>query len=107
MKATTVKQTLIAAHWILTHYGWCQDSYFVDDQGQAIWYGSKYLGGCCLSGALVLVETEDSNYRFDAELLLLKVSNTSQTHNIAVWNDIKGRTKDQVLELLNQAIEKA
>jgi hypothetical protein len=111
MKATTIKDTLIAAHWILTHYGWCQGSYYIDNKGQAVWDAEDVkppsLGGCCLNGALDLVDTEGLKTRTDAEYLLTKVAKSKNKYNIAEWNDNPKRTKEQVLDLLNQAIAKA
>ena len=112
MKATTVKEVLVAARWILTHYGWCQGSLWKDQDDVNI-YSTSYissgeakLGCCCLSGALLLVDTDNEQVRSKAYNLLVNNIDTDKDF-IPYWNDQLHRTKQQVINLLNRAIAKA
>jgi hypothetical protein len=108
MKATTVKEVLIATKWILTHMDWIQGEFFRDSNGAEIrdWrpdYLCKYAKSCCLSGAIRLVET-------DREVLSMArghLFDVLSPDSITSFNDKPGLTKDQLLEALDQAIEKA
>jgi hypothetical protein len=108
MKAQTAKQVLIATKWILTHFDWCQGAWWVDSVGQN--FGSKEvflkhytapLKCACLDGALDLVESDDHSM-IGAQTLLRK-----EVGDYITWNDEKGRTKKQVIALLNKLIKKA
>ena len=111
MKAKTAKEVLIAAKWILTHFDWCQNSWYVATDGQLIGEeyfittGQKQLKCCCLHGAVDLVECEVPA-RIGA-IGLLERNLGLDYDGIITWNDVKGRTKKQVINLLNLAIKKA
>ena len=117
MKATTVKEVLVAARWILTHYGWCKGSLWKDQDDVNI-YSTSYissgeakLGCCCLSGALLLVDTDNEQVRMKAYDLLENhmelLGNHMEKVSVPSWNDQLNRTKQQVINLLNRAIAKA
>jgi hypothetical protein len=61
------------------------------------------LKACCLQGALSLVEA-DQTVAYDALSFLDGVNNDC---NITFWNDQPGRTKEEVLALLDKLIAKA
>lgn len=105
MKATTVKEVLVATRWIIQHYGWCQGHSYIDnhgeptDESEAI---TDSFGGACLSGAMQLVEC-DVIVRHYASM---RVQNTGMSY-IPTWNDMPGRTKEEVLSLLDRLIAEA
>ena len=110
MKATTVKEVLVAAKWILQHYDWNQHSWFIDSKdvrwGSPMHFTRKHdrlqLKSCCISGAVQLVDTDFSNL----EMARLELQAAARTDNIVNWNDWNGRTKKQVIRLLDKAIAK-
>jgi hypothetical protein len=107
MKATNKKQVLLATRWIITNIGWCQGMAWKDKKGHIIFgketilNGKATLGACCLSGAIGLVECEKTTM-FGALNTIEKA--IDQTH-VTTWNDKKGRTKEQVLALLDKLIQ--
>jgi hypothetical protein len=103
MKATTVKEVLIAARDILVNKGWHQGSYGKKMDGE----NSDDLGDAscvayCPIGAIFAVEAAYVVQR-QAEDLLRK---ETPKNSIVAFNDRGGRTKEEVLELFDQAIEK-
>jgi hypothetical protein len=110
MKATTAKEGLIAAKWILEHYGWCQKTYHMHRDG--IHYVvnpiSEPFYGSCLSGALKLVEYEsDGVQNATYNQVYGAVVNREGARNIPEWNDRQGRTRKDVLALLDKLITEA
>jgi hypothetical protein len=108
MKATTVKEALIAAHWILTHYDWCQGVLWKDPLGSMITmkgdidFGNTKLGACCLAGAVQLVETD-----YDPLEIVNVISEAIDGELVPAWNDAPKRTKQEVLDLLDKLIAEA
>jgi hypothetical protein len=104
MIATTTKEVLIAARWILANVGWCQGAWFRNKRGTPT-IPSNQVGSACILGALQLVEA-DPFARIGAKELLLKfVPNEACT--LSGFNDTVGRTKKEVLTLFDRAIKKA
>lgn len=106
MKATTPKQVLIAIKWILQHYDWCQNHFYSSNKGEdasrfSILEGTETLKCCCLDGAYSLVEADDDAAN-KAYALMRKA-----TGGVVYWNDVQGRTKKQVIAMLNRLIKKA
>jgi hypothetical protein len=113
MKAATVKEVLIAAHWILTHYDWCKGALWRDTNRNLIWRqedisNNKKLGACCLSGAVQLVETPEA-YTGKGSLTwqTLDTISTAIRQVIPEWNDAPNRSKQEVLDLLDKLIAEA
>lgn len=104
-QATTVKEVLIAAKWILENYGWCQGFYAKDAEGQRV-YGYHIEGAACYCtlGALNMVETAADGLRAGATDLVIEVIGNDWI--VSDWNDTPGRTKDEVLETFDRAIER-
>jgi hypothetical protein len=108
MKATTAKEVLIATKWILTHYDWCQLHWEIDVDGDCTSNPTEYTSGkrrlksCCLSGAIGLVEADWAT-KYDA---LGAIDKAIGGTYVSTWNDQAGRTKEQVLALLDTLIEK-
>ena len=81
MQATTPKQVLIAAKWIMEHFGWCQGSYYqvkTQDGGtrkefHKLQVNKDNLAGCCLQGAIDIVDADCTSTQLYAINL---VSNT-------------------------------
>jgi hypothetical protein len=112
MKATTPKEVLVATKWILTHYDWCQGSWYkaADDKSissRAIIEGDVQLKSCCLDGALGLVDCDINAAYIKANDLLEQDEAVHGMDGLVHWNDTKGRTKNEVINLLNRAIKKA
>ncbi len=102
MKAKTVKETLIAGRWILENLGWCQGYYYKDKDGHdASSLHPEEINCACALGALSMVEKEDQ-YLYTGAIKELEhlIGGT-----IANWNDHPGRTKEEVLNLFDRAIE--
>ncbi len=68
--------------------GWCQGAY-------------KRNGCFCLSGALLEVDVKCFDLEYDAVRKALRVDGYLST-----WNDAPGRTKDDVLNLLDNGIRR-
>jgi hypothetical protein len=110
MKAKTVKEVLVAARWILSHYKWVQrlhTQYGYTDEGRL---DINKPIGFCLIGAVDAVQILNEELslveplRGEAFRLL---RNVIMDVHLASWNDQKGMTKKQVLEALDRAIERA
>jgi hypothetical protein len=99
MKAKTVKEVLVATKWILDHHGWVQGTFTKVDS-------NKKLVGFCLVGALDTVEVEGKDYILKPQAYSLMQNELSYL-SLSAWNDLYGRTKEQVLSLIDQAIERA
>jgi hypothetical protein len=106
MKAQTVKEVLIATKYILEHTGWCQGTYYLDRGGDLLDFNIRHdatkhnqIGACCLSGAAFLVETDQLTLQ-KAREAISNIANQS----IVGFNDKPGRTKKQVLAMLDKAI---
>lgn len=104
MKAKTVKETLVAARWILENVGWCQGYYFKDAEGRdASTLHPEDIHCACTLGALSLVEKEDPGLYMGALRILEPL--VGKGTMIARWNDQEGRTKEEVLDLFDRAIK--
>jgi|SRR5271170_7865093 len=104
-QATTVKEVLEAARWIIANKGWCQGYYGKDKHGMAL--GSINLAthavSFCSLGAIEVV-TKSNILQYRAEVLLRETIGDS---SIGSWNDKSGQTKEQVLKAFDLAIEKS
>ena len=103
MKAKTVKEVLVAARWIQDHLGWSQGHAHRNAAGNPAWINND-IRSVCLWGAISLVESEDDNLKYQARWAISQAVDSS---NAVAWNDTPGRTKQQVLEAFDKAIEKA
>lgn len=89
-----IKEYLLATKQILITEGWIQGSYICS-------------GGRCLVGALAKATCESCGDAEDGEAANLLLSCTDGTKKLLVdWNDVKGRTKDDVLALIDLAVAK-
>ena len=103
MEAKTVKETLIAARWILENVGWGTEYFAETESGEPLNLGEvkpKIVCACAI-GAIYLVEADDI-FKWEAETLLSK----EVGEYIPTWNDAPGRTKKEVLTAFDKAIEK-
>jgi hypothetical protein len=106
-RAKTAKEVLIAARWIIKHVGWCQGTYAKDVEGFSVDPMYPDAACFCLSGVLDAVET-DADYRSQAwQVLNEHILNNELGLSIVSFNDKKGRTKEEVLSLLDNAIKEA
>lgn len=99
-KAKNIKEVLIAAKWMLENVGWCQGLFSKRDDSGSI-------KAMCLVGAINRVQLTDAGYK----KLLQEKSTTMLSkllkQDVWIWNDTEGRTKEEVISLLDRAIKKA
>jgi hypothetical protein len=103
MKAQTVKEALVAIRWIIDHHNWCQGTMFLDKNGFCISKDRALVGdlyACCAIGATHLVDANDGVVLEARRLMRVKTKDDS----IIAWNDKQGRTKEEVLDLLDKLI---
>lgn len=79
--------------------GWCQ---------RFLFKGEK----CCSIGALIKAKALSAEMRIRGQNLVAEAARESLPYkqgwvNIVVWNDSKGRTKEEVVCVFNKAIQKA
>lgn len=95
---TEEQKALFRAAEYIRHNGWCQGG--VQAGARVCLVGSLYIGlGLKVSGCNIL----------KIEPLLQKVQNVAEAHgicNLAEWNDAPGRTKEEVIALLEKAAAK-
>lgn len=116
MKATTPKQVLIAAKWIMEHFGWCQGSYYqvkTQDGGTRKEFDKRQvnkdnLAGCCLEGAINIVAADWAVRNLAISLVYYTIREKYlQLGNLPSFNDRPETTKEEVLDVLTQSIDKA
>ncbi len=104
----TIKEVLIAARWIIANFGWCQGSYAKSKDGTKLWHlddeALKQASCFCLAGAIQAVDADET---LEDEVLKFMDTLTGIDISAIQWNDIKTRTKKQVLALFDKAIAKA
>lgn len=110
MKAKTVKEALIATRNIIDQLEWCQGKLYQAKAGKDPWnslnLNAENLVGCCLEGAISALEIKSlSEYQILREARAL-IRGAIGTSNISQWNDAPGRTKQQVLDMLDGVIAK-
>ncbi len=88
---------------IIKKYGWCQGNYYQDKQGNQFPYSAvitmpqdeldQHLGACCANGAIFLAEES-------VRKLHNHIVEKTEYSGATAWNDAPGRTKEEVIELL-------
>lgn len=101
-QAKTVKEFLVAAQWILENKGWCQGYYRKNAAGQHVYVDADAASFCSI-GALWAVEAASPHLLREAETLLSKIVKK----DVIMWNDTPGRTKEEILNVFEQAIKEA
>lgn len=100
-EAKTVKEVLIAARDILTNTGWCQGQYWRNSQGR---FAAKRedIASACAVGSILQVDASQElrNKALDTIEGLTGIF-------LPTWNDDPKRTKEEVLQVFNKAIEEA
>lgn len=102
-QATTLKQFLIATRWIVEHLGWHQGNLYLNAEGKRISVDDPTIRSACLYGSMMLVEAP-SGIRGSAAMFLEQLLLATP---ISAWNDAQDRTKQDVLNLLDEAISRA
>lgn len=102
----TAKDVLIEAINLLETKGWTQHEFARDANGVDVGSLSKSAACFCTIGAInaaqhSLTRKVNPSLREDAKRAVRDVIQGG----IAMWNDTKGRTKDEVIEVLKQAAE--
>jgi hypothetical protein len=108
----TVKEVLVAARWIIDNIGWCQGAFARTTDGRGIFvnFRETKAAAYCSVGAICVVEKSDRALENQAYSLLKEVigfSNDFWQMGIPGWNDNSYTTKQRVLEVFDQAIERA
>ena len=119
-----IKQNL-ADMRVLVEKGWCQGIYFQDKEGNTLWWSQglenpEKIGACCLTGAIDLVSCLTgaidlvscltgaidlvSHPKFGSIVKVIRSVMPEHSPPLHVWNDAPGRTKEEVLALLDKAI---
>lgn len=104
--ATSVKEVLVAARWIVENIGWCQRAAMIDKKGKRLNVLSglnKEADAFCMAGAVNVVNTGND---FSLVADSFKLLNKEADGNFITWNDTLGRTKEEVLALFDRVIEK-
>lgn len=91
MRNADIRQILLDAHSILLNNGWIQ-------------HASHNEHGHCLSGAIARASIGPLYHRA-LGLVLRKIHDSENTATVAEWNDMPERTMEQVLNMLQIAIE--
>jgi hypothetical protein len=95
----TKKEVLIQAKAIIER-GWCQGTYAIDNDGHPVDFDSQKAVAWCIRGATCLIAPDGYHNRYGAHELIKSITITP----ISQWNDEPGRTKEEVLDVLTQAI---
>jgi hypothetical protein len=108
LQPTTTKEFLIAMRDNILQYGWCQRAYYIDEKGEGFsltGVSTKYIKGCCLIGAMQLVQA-DTRLQGEAFIAIRHEIDKKDLLNspLIEWNDAPGRTKDEVVDMLNKLI---
>lgn len=87
--------------------GWTQGNYAVNQEGVVIGYTSGNACKFCLSGALARTQNDFnlSWYNYLSHNVRQLIENNLPDGDVISWNDKKGRTKKQVVSLLNKVIK--
>jgi hypothetical protein len=107
-KAKTPKEVLIAARYILSHWGWCQGTTARDKQGRPLDFPQEHLknlGSVCAIGAVSIVDSDFGPLQTAYHILDRAVRD--QSYCIIIYNDTPGRTKQEVLAVFDKAIQQA
>lgn len=104
-QAKTSTQVLKAMYWILDNVGWCQGLRYADNKGQSITRADIMTGrvkpaACCLIGARYLVV---STYEADNKAWA-RLKKRHGDYSLVPFNDRPGRTKQEVLKLIQDEI---
>jgi hypothetical protein len=111
-QATTVKEVLTAARWMIENVGWCQGSYYISKDEVGCFNPSFEMGNAsnvscmCASGAVYLVEATKELQNQSLDFLWGTIGVGTEV-SVPDWNDQPKRTKEQVLAAFDRAIEKA
>lgn len=110
--ATSTKEVLVAARWILDNVGWCQGHSMVDAAGNPLdtYQGAdmKKAVALCSAGAVNVVNVGVKWNLISDAIYALSVAGSPQGQHTSIvqWNDAPGRTKKEVLDLFDSAIAK-
>jgi len=96
--ASSPKEVLIAAKYIIDHLGWCQ--------GRMYKYDKNLITHVCAYGALHLVQVRSYLDKSNAIRLLSNfLSKNTKSSGISAFNDTPGMTKDKVSKMFGKVIK--
>lgn len=96
-------QVLTEAREILVNGRWCQGAYARNVLGQQVNISSPKAFYWCLIGAVRLASGRQDSSALD--VLGDALFNNGRGCHLAEWNDLAGRTKEEVLHLFDEAIK--
>jgi hypothetical protein len=103
-----VKKLLEEAKRLLVDRGWCQGAMAKDEFGVECDEDAPEACHFCLAGALVRARTNLGEGSVQAaENAIADVLGLDKSYLYVNWNDRAGRTKEQVLSVMDLAIKKA
>ena len=103
----TPKDVLVEMRRLIEEVGWTQDYDARDQEGEAVDPCSEVAACFCLGGALHRAEHGgNAPHSVRDEVRLLSTDAIGEGY-IPNWNDRRGRTKEEVLQALDIAIEKS
>lgn len=98
---------------ILVEKGWCQTTMARDSMGNGVGLMSTLACKFCLGGAIRRASNDSSSLYQPARSVVARViqavtnDKDRDNVNLSTWNDTKGRTQADVLEVLSLSIEMA
>lgn len=85
--------------------GWTRGAYARDKKGRVIDPKDDRVVECCLSGAVRRVCTSTTEIEMLSSALNEEIGKIASGYGIVWWNDCHDRTKEEVLQLVQSAID--
>src|SRR5215472_16812630 len=101
--AKSTKEVLVAAKWMLENVGWTQRKFARNKMGNSCALDDYEQVACyCAAGAIFAVKSESEIFINQARIALRGAMDAG---SLVTWNDEPGRTREQVLEAFQKAID--
>lgn len=95
----TTKEILVAARALIAEKGWCTGVMARDANGHAVGEQDSNAACYCVLGALTAANGDEI-----PNSVYVAFAYANGAESIVDWNDVKGRTKEEVLEAFDKAI---
>jgi hypothetical protein len=102
--------TILAQAKALVEKGWCRGDWARTEAGVSVAYYDQFACQFCSSGAIrrvILDLQRNDTHSASIALAVFKKAIGTNQHTISTWNDSPNRTKVEVLETFDKAIELA
>jgi len=101
----TKRELLVEARKLVAG-GWTQKTYSRDAYGHQIPFGDSRCSQFCLSGAVQHAGAVNGGFGFVQKAVLAELRDAIGPNTaIALWNDAKDRTQQEVLDVIDKAIK--